>query len=75
MLTLLFRPEGVEPTRADFRIMGVPGSPPKDTVHFTAMEQAVAYLTDRPWPEGCHPWIMHGDDLLNPDEVMGLLPN
>ena len=38
-------------------------------------DDVVAYLTGTTWPEGFKPWVRTPDgDILDPDELIGYLP-
>lgn len=41
----------------------------------SSLEDVVAYLTATDWPEGFKPWVRTPDgDILDPDELIGYLP-
>lgn len=73
MMGLIFRPEGVEPERSDFRILRANTEPVTDVVSFTSWDQIVRYLTERDWPEGQLPWVWDGDTIVEPMTVQGYL--
>ncbi len=75
MMGLIFRPEGVEPEREDFRILRTTDQPVTDALSFTSWDQIVRYLTERDWPEGHQPWVWDGNQIIDPDTVNGYLPH
>ena len=74
-LSLIFRPDGYEPTRDDFRILRpADGSGSANTVtHFDTTEQLVKYLKDRTWPTGERPWVDDGSKVMTPDDITTLI--
>ncbi|WP_292062733.1 hypothetical protein [Brevundimonas sp. UBA7664] len=73
MMTLIFRPDGVEPDRADFRMVTVPGSLPKEALHFQTMDQVVRHLKNNATPNGQKPWVQFGDTIIDPGAIEKLL--
>ena len=74
-LSLIFLPDGVEPTRQDFRITRAANSPaePVRVIHFDNIEQVVRHLKDRTWPTGEKPWVHDGSKTMSPEDIATLI--
>jgi hypothetical protein len=74
MLQLIFRPEGVQPTRADFRIIGTSQDLPPFSLTFFSWDEVIEHLVKNDPPEGGKPWVMEGTTLSDPEDVSHRMP-
>jgi|GEM_PF-1338065 len=73
-MQLIFRPEGTQPTREEFRMMGTAASPPPISRTFTSWDQVINHLVKNDWPAGQKPWVLEGTTLHDPEDVSHRLP-
>lgn len=74
MMQLIFRPEGVVPSRADFRSLGTNASLPPFSLTFFSWDELINHLVKHDPPAGEKPWVLEGSILHDPDYVSHRLP-
>ena len=74
MLQLIFRPEGIQPAREDFRILGSDVSPPPFSLSFSQWEQVINHLVENAWPADEKPWVLEGTLLHDPADISRRMP-
>lgn len=63
MLRMIFRPQGVEPRREEFKCMT-----------FDTWDQIARYLQMLERPSEEHPWVLENGKIIAPGAIMDRLP-